>query len=268
MNQENINAIAEILKVSSEDLVKMLGEGAPAVQINLTTFTEEELKKFKSNTYQEGKKAGIEMDVDSVKKEEGVETSSKTVKGLVEAIKKKVLEDAKIEPNQKLTEMEQKVKTLQQTITEQTAQLSEKDKAVQEVQIKGELYQHINLDANGPALGKDDVITLMKNSGFEFKLEEGKTVVYKDGEKQQDKMANALSAGDVIKGFMSEKKLITVTPDVKGRGGNNQVPPAGPSTLSELKARFKAEGKSELGEEFMKAVQEATKSNPDFNLAA
>lgn len=265
LKPEQIQKIESLLKITGlEEAIKSETETEITIP-EIETFDQEELKKLRSNSYQEGKKAGVEMDVDAIKKELGIESSSKTVKGLVEAIQKKTLEDAKIEPEKKVTELTEKIATLQNTVREYEGKIAEKDNEVANTKINGELYKHIpNLGDNGPALGTDDVIQLMRGSGYEFKLEEGQTVAYKGGKRIEDKMATPLNLGDVVKGFMAEKKLIG-TP-AAGRGAGNAPATGRPTKFSELRKEFEAQGKNIQGEEFMNLVAKEKKENPDFDL--
>lgn len=265
LKPEQIQKIESLLKIQGLSEAITSTEESSLDIPEVETFSEDELKRLKSNSYQEGKKAGVEMDVDAIKKELNIESNSKTVKGLVEAIQKKTLEDAKIEPEKKVAELTERISTLTNTVKEYETKLSEKDNEVNSVKINGELYKHIpSLGENGPALGQDDVIQLMRANGYEFKLEEGKTVAYKQGKRLEDKMATPLAAGDVVKGFMSEKKLIGTTPT--GRGGGDKKATGRPMNLSELKESFKAQGKHTQGQEFMDMAQKEKKENPDFDL--
>ena len=230
-------------------------------------FKEDELQTLKSNSYKDGKKAGVEMDVDDVKKELGLDFQGKSVKGLIEAHKKKVLEDAKIEPAEKVKELEAKVTTLQSTVQSQEKLLADKETEVSGVKTKSELYKHIPDFGDRLALGQDDVIQLMQSNGYEFKLENGSLVPYKNGQQLQDKTANPLPAKDVVNAFLTEKKLIIPESVNGGRGAGDNKPPAAAMKLSEIKKTFEAAGKSVLGAEFAEAVAQAAKDNPEFKMS-
>lgn len=271
LSTNTINKLAALAKLKPEDLTAAITaatETELTIDEKLSTFSDDELKTLKSNTYADGKKAGVEMSVDEVKKKLSLDFQGKTVEGLAEAAMKKGFADAKIEPDQRVKELTDKVTNLQKTVTDQEKALKAKDSEVSSVKIKGELYKHIPTPGeNGPALGQDDVIQLMQANGYEFKLNESGTIVpYKDGKPVVDKLENIVPAKDVVTGFMKEKKIITETITPDGRGGGNHKPPATPGRLSDLKKEFEAQGKSTLGEEFMKAVETAAATNKDFDM--
>jgi hypothetical protein len=269
LKQETIQKIEQLLKIKGlAEAIRSEGEVDLSISEDLTVYSEEEVKTLKSNSYKEGKRAGVEMEVDDLKKELGLDFQGKTVKGLVEASQKKALQDAKVEPEKKVQELSEKISTLQKTVQEQEKAIQAKDQEVTGVKINGELYKHIPQFGEGaPALAADEVITLMKANGYEFRLEEGRLVPYKNGQPLQDKTANPLEAKDVVTGFLQEKKLlIPDAPPVSGRGGGDRKPPARAGRLSELKKTFSEQGKSLQGEEFYKAVDQALKDNPEFDM--
>lgn len=270
LKKEVIAKLAALAKIKVEDLQAAITAEAEtdlAIDETVASYSPDELTQLKNNEYKSGKEKGVEMAIKEAKEKHGFEFQGKTIDGLVEAASKKALAEAKLEPNQKVQELTEKITNLQKTVGEYEGKLTEKDKEVMSVKINGELYKHIPKPGeNGPALGADDVIQLMRANGYEFKLEEGKTVTYKDGKVVQDKVSNPLSAGDVVQSFMKEKKLITEDQQIGGRGGNGGNAPAGYSKLSDLTNKYKAEGKSLLGEDFSKEVAEAQKANPNFDL--
>jgi hypothetical protein len=187
--------------------------------------------------------------------------------GLLNAYKNKILADAKIEPAEKVKELEQKLSTLQKTVGEYEQTLAAKDSEVTSVKINTELYKHIPAPKeDGPALDQDDIIDMMRRKGYDYKLEGGKVVVYKDGQKMTDKVGNDLGAKDVVESFLKERKLITeAAPLPTGRGAGDGKQTTVFTKFSEVKSHFEAQGKSINGEEFMNKVNELAKS-PDFKM--
>lgn len=263
LKNQTLEQIATLLKIKKADLeaaIKAEAETDIEIDANLQTFSESDLKTLKNNSYKEGKAAGIEMEVDAVKKAEGLEFTGKTVAALLEAKAAKVIADAKIEPDKKVRELETKVATLTTTVSDYESQIAAKDAEINGIRVNSELYQHIpSFGDKGPALGADDVIQLMKASGYEAKMEDGKTVFYKAGAKLTDKLGNATAPKDVISAFIAEKKLAPVEGGGAGGRGAGDGGGASASSLTALKAKFTAEGKSLLGQEFSQAVQEAAK---------
>jgi hypothetical protein len=272
LKKEAIQKIATFLKIKDTDLetaIKDEKEVDISIPEKLSTFTDDEVQTLKTNEYKSGKEAGVEMAVKDAKEKLGLNFTGKSIDGLVEAATKKALDDAKIAPDAKVEELQTKITTLQGTVKEYETKLAEKETEVSGIKLNGELYKHIPKPGeNGPALGADAVIMLMKAEGFEFKQENGAVVAYKGGKAVIDKLSNNLPVNEVISGFMKEKKLISEEAAPGGRGGGDKLPSGKAMKLSELKKQFADQGKSLLGEEFSQAVAQASKDNKEFDLSA
>lgn len=272
LKKETLQKIATLTKTKIEDLEKAIKDEKEVdfvIPDKLTVLDDAEVQTLKTNEYNSGKVAGVEMSVKETKDKMGLNFSGKTIEGLVEAATKKALDDAKVTPDEKVKELEGKITTLQGTVKEYETKMAEKDSEVTTIKTNSELYKHIPAPGeNGPALGADDVIQLMKANGYEFKNENGAITAYKGGKQLQDKLSNALPVKDVVSGFMKEKKLIIEDGTPGGRGGGDKKAAVKATKYSELEKQFKADGKSLLGEEFSKAVQQAVKDNKEFDMNA
>lgn len=272
LSAATLKKIASLLKVQESDLdsaIKATEEKEVEIADNLHVFNQTEYDTLKNNEYKSGKEKGIEMAVKESRDKLGLDFSGKTIDGLLESYNKKILADAKKEPSEKVAELESKVKTLQSTVQDYEAKLTEKDTEVSSIRTKSELLKHIpKLSDKAPALDQDDIITMMKSKGYEFKIEDGKIITTKDGNVIQDKLSNPLSAKDIIDGFLREKKFIIDEGTPGGRGDAGSGGAFKASKLSELKQQFEKEGKNTLGQEFSQAAQAAVKENPDFDLNA
>lgn len=270
LKKETLQKIATLAKVKVEDLetaIKDEKEVDVVIPEKLATFTDDEVQTLKTNEYKSGKEAGVEMAVKESKEKLGLTFTGKTIDGLVEAATKKALDDAKIAPDAKVQELEGKISTLQGTVKEYETKIAEKDSEVSTIKTNSELYKHIPIPGeNGPALSQDDVIGMMKNNGYEFRNENGAITSYKGGKKMTDKLSNDLPLKDVVSEFMKEKKLVSEEVVPGGRGGKDEKPGAKAMKLSDLKKQFTDQGKSLLGEEFNKAVQQAVKDNKEFDM--
>jgi hypothetical protein len=269
LKKETIKQIATLLKLKEADLeaaIKAETETEVTIDAKLQAFDETELQTLKSNSYKEGKKAGVEMEVDEIKKELGYDFQGKTVKGLVEFNKKKVLEDAKIEPEQKVKDLTEKLSNIQKNYTDLEGKLAEKDKEVSSVKIKTEVFKYIPAFGEESGFDQEDVYNKMQREGYDFRIEDGKTVAYKNGTKVLDKVSNPLELKDVINTYVVEKKIVTPETIPAGRGGGNGKANSTFGTLTELKKQFTDQNKSLLGAEFSEALDKAVKANPEFAL--
>lgn len=264
LSKETIEKIALFLKIKATDLSAAIADSAEvAVTLNetLSLFTEDEITQVKNNEYKKGKAAGVEMDIKDAKEKLGLDFTGKTLDGLIEAVSKKTLADAKIAPDTKYAELNDKFTALQKTASEYEGKLTEKDNEVTGIKIHSEIVKHIPANAT---LSPDEIIGLMRMKGHEFKMVDGKIVTFKDGKELQDKLSNAMNASDVIGGFVKERKFVPEAVQ-GGRGGQDSKHSTTFTTLSQIKESFKANGKSTLGAEFSQAVTEAAKV-PEFDM--
>jgi hypothetical protein len=270
IDKQTLQKLAIVAKVKLEDLEAAQTakeDTAVAIPEKLSSYTDDEVQTLKTNEYNSGKVAGVEMAVKDTKEKMGLNFSGKTIDGLLEAATKKALDEAKIQPDKQVQELQEKVTNLQNTVKGYETKMAEKDVEVSGMRINGELYKHIPAPGdNGPALSQDNIIQLMKGDGYEFKQDNGIVAAYKSGKQLQDKLSNPLPVKDVITEFLKEKKLVTEEGTPGGRGGDDKKPPVKATKLSELKKNFTDQGKSLLGEEFSQAVTQAVKDNKDFDL--
>lgn len=272
LKKETLQLIAKLTKTKVEDIEKAIKDEKEvdiSIDEKITPFSEEEITMLKTNTYNEGKKAGVEMEIKEVKEKLGLQFQGKSIDGLLEAHSKKVLADAKIEPEKKVQELNEKLSNVQKTVSEYEEKLKAKDSEVKLIRRKTELSKYIPAPSeDGPALEADDIIRMMEGKGYEFTDNEtGVLVIKKDGKEVVDKVSNPLPVKDVITGFMKDKKLIVEPAVPGGRGGGDKKDSGITTKLSEIKSRFAAEGKSTLGSEFKQAVDAAVKANPEFDLS-
>lgn len=269
IKKEVIAKLSALAKVKVEDLTAAL-EGTEEKDIEISdkviSFTDDEVTTLKNNEYKKGKSDGIEIEVKKFKEEKGLDFQGKTLEGLAEALTKKTLADAKIEPNKQIEELNTKLTNLQKTVQEKERLLEQKEGEVTRVKTNNELYKVV---PQVEGLDPDDVVGLMERKGYEFKMDNGKVVVHKDGNLLIDKLSNAIAPKDAISEFVKEKGFGIKAGDGKtpgGRGGGDGISGGKPTKVSELKKKFESEGKSLIGEEFQAAVKAAIADNADFDL--
>lgn len=150
-----------------------------------------------------------------------------------------------------------KVTTLQNTVKEFETKLSEKDSEVSSIKTQTETLKHIPAGTKLPA---EKVIGLMKMDGYDFQIVEGKLTPFLNGKEVQDHLSNALDPKTVIAKYVTDNNLSETQQQQQqgGRGGGDQNQTKH-LKLSEIKAKYQAEGKSTLGQEFAKEVEEAAK---------
>jgi len=269
LKKETIKQIATLLKIKDADLEAAItaeAETDVAIDSKLQAFDETELQTLKENEVKKGRTIGVEIAVKDVKEKLGLEFQGKSIDGLVTAATKKALEDAKIEPEKRVKDVEEKLSNIQKSYKELETKFAEKDNEVTAVKIKTEVFKHIPAFGEDSGFDQEDVYNKMQREGYDFKIEDGKTVAYKGGAKVLDKVSNPLELKDVVNTFVVEKKIVTPEKVVAGRGGGNGAANSKFGSLSELKKTFTDQGKSTLGSEFKQAVDKAVKDNPELAL--
>lgn len=267
LKKEAIALIAKLTKTKAEDLeaaIKDEKEVDITIDEKLNVFSDDEIQTIKNNEYKNGKTTGVEMTVKETKEKMGLDFTGKTIDGLITAAQKKALDDAKIEPAKQVTELQEKLKTVQATATELQTKLAEKETEVSTVKTQQLILKDLPTNTTLPS---DKVLLLMKADGYEYKVEEGKIVWSKDGKVQTDKLGNALATKDIATEYITANKLIVEEGGAGGRGGKD-TPPGGKGggKLSDIKKKFEAEGKSTLGQEFSNAVKAAAEADKDFDM--
>jgi len=223
--QDFIARLAKDYNAPADKLEKLIPQDVEEVEIELpelTVFTAESLEKFKteygSTKYNEGKTAGSEMTVKEIKKLAGLEIEGKDPNVVLSEYQKKVLADAKIEPEKKVKEITEKFESLQKTYqTDMAAKDSEIQKfqtLVVEKDINHMIIQQMPaLDKLKPA----QAAVLFKTE-YEVKKTDTGVEVYKGGQLLKDKLEKPIPLDDVLSSYLKESGFI----GADGRGGGNE----------------------------------------------
>jgi prefoldin subunit 5 len=274
LKKEAISKIATNLKIKEADLIAALTatEETDITIPEINSFTTDELAtrdtNLKATGYTEGKIAGTEMLIKDLKTKHAIEIDSKDADKFIDAFKDKVLKEAKVEPNQKISELNATIAQLQGNITafdtEKAGYLNQINAIKIDSKLSGLLPKNIN-----PVLTSDIIMNDLK-SNYEFTSEDGKSVVKKDGQILKDaKLVEPLSWDTVINQHLAERKWLVEEPASKqGRGVGSDSSGGIKLRLSDFVAEWKAAGKSENSAEFTSAVMAAKEANPSFDMNA
>lgn len=277
LKKEDISKIAKLLKLDEAALNTALTATEETVLTipELSVFTTDELTARDQNTkttgYAEGKTAGVEMLVKDLKAKHGVEIDSKDPEKFIEAFKANVLKDAKVEPNQKITELNGVIETLKGNIAKFDTEKSEYEKKLSQVYLEKDLTAKLPKNL-AEIIDHSTALNELK-ANYEFAVEDGKPVVKKGGQIVRDsKTQDALPWEAVITNHLKEKKWLSEEGGTQGRqgraGGTDSGSGGVPLKLSELSESWTAEGKSIQSAEFTQAVLKAREANPSFDMTA
>lgn len=227
IKQDQLKVIADVLRVDADSISKAI---TSQEEVELTipaikSYTDDELAEFKKNVIEAAKpeiwKAASEITIKNIKKDAGLEFEGKDHNILIEKFREKILTDAKIEPDKKLSEKEQLINELRNKIEEidgsYKKQLTEKEQAINDIKITGVINSHIP-DELSDGWTKSDLAVLFRNSHDVFE-ENGRLYVKKNGQVVSDnKTLRPIELSDVVRSFVTDKGVIKAS---KGRGGAN-----------------------------------------------
>lgn len=165
-------------------------------------------KRAGADSYNDGKKAGEEMFGKELKRIAGIDIEGRNAEKVINAIKTAALEEAKLEPTKRITELEEDKKKLQQAIKETEEKLAESEKTFNhkltnieiEALIKNTLPEKLT---NG--LTRDQLYKLYKSDREFTKTETGIAMIDPiTKEVIKDKKLNPVSITDDLKNFVSQ----------------------------------------------------------------
>jgi len=275
LKKEALEKLAKLSKIEVsvlEAAIKATEEQDIAIP-ELNVFTADELATRDSNAkktgYNEGKVAGLEIAVKEQKEKLGIDVEGKTLDVLIDAYGKKILADAKIEPNAKVAELTTSLKKVQDNLAAEIEAKKQLEGTITSIKTENTLISMFP-DNVSDILSKNEILGIVK-AKYEFVTEDGKLVVKENGQIVKDTTTqNALDPKDVIKNYLTERKLVVEgDPKRQGRGGEGDSGKGGAILkLSELEKSFTDAGKSLQGQEFNAALDSAMKANPSFDMNA
>ena len=267
MNKKLIESIAKLAKVSDvEALTKALqSESDTDFKLdtdNLVIRTKEEDSQYKNNIIEDAKpsiwKEATEIQIKNMKKEIGLDFEGKKPEDFISNFKSKVLEEAEVEPNQKINELNTSLETLRTQLKAKDSKFSELQQSIETDKRKFKAQTLIPELSNG--LNKDEATALYFMS-HEVK-EDG---IYVNGEKQKDKMEKALSFEESVSKFV-ESKGWNAPPKPTGRGGGAGSEGASsdlPTTIEEYDEYIKEKGYNPGSQEANAVLNDMVKADKD-----
>lgn len=274
LKQEQISKIEKLLKLPKGSLSEAITSDTEAeVEIpELTVLDETGLNKLKSTSYNEGKKASLEIHIKEYAEENGLEIPQKdrNIKSFAEIVKAAALEEAGAKPDEKVQKKQQEIDRIKAEYNKLKAEKEEVEGKVSKAESKAALFQSV------PSLGEgqipvDKLVRLMEADGYQFANENGKLSI-KDpsGNDIKTNTLEDIAPKDILTGYAKEiglyREATEPEPPMRGRGGGNPNPAPVFTKQSELKAHYEKSGKSINGEEYLNHVRQLRTENPDFKV--
>ena len=233
ISNKSIEKMAKTLGVDKAKIEEALSaETDIDIEIpDVKVLTTDGLRKIESEKYNEGKEAGIEIEVKKFKTENNLQFSGKSISDLAAHL-------------QSVSDVEGRVRKLQENLTVAERKAVEAEQKLENVALENEIYNAIPAEYSG--LSKRALKVLAEvDGGYTFKKEDGKLVAYKDGQSVRDERTqNNLAASDVLKTFFEVDKGFKVgneptATERKGRGGEGI--PAKPAATNMKRSEIEKE---------------------------
>ena len=222
---ENINELAKFVKGGADVLQKAIdSEEKTSLEFIEGGFvSDEELTTLKESIAKDAKKvyesAGYDYAMKDIKKDFGIELEGKDRKVILDAIQKKIIADAKIDPDKKVADLSLSLSNLQ---TQYETDLGLKDTEIgslkgnlRDYQINTDLTNFIPDGLNG--IDVKDFMTVAKTTA-NFEYDNDILVVKKGDTILKDKMEKPISPKDYLTELATNKKWL----QSEGRGGGDE----------------------------------------------
>ena len=263
LKKNDIDKLAGMLTIDAEVLAKAItDEKEVDITIpDLKFFKNEDLELLLDNRgkerYEAGKTAEREMLFKDLSKEAGLETI-KDKNDFIKAYKGKILEEAKIEPEKKVKELETSLANLQKQVQEEQTKYVNLESQIKTEKTKFKVQSLIPEIPETVGLNKEEATSL-----FFMNYEVKDDGVYKNGTLLKDNLERPLDITQAVTGFLAEKGW---NKQPSGRGGG--APGAGGNfkitTMEEFQAHLKEKGIQEGSAEANSLLAKVAKETPEI----
>lgn len=262
MNKKLIESLAKLAKVQDVEAFTKALESETDTDFKLDTDnliirTKDEDEKYKTNIISEIKpeiwKEATEIQIKNMKKDLGLEFDGKKPEDFIENFKSKILNEAKIEPNKKIDELNASLESLRSKLSEKESAFSELQSKIENEKIKFKAHTLIPELDNG--LTKEEAVSL-----FFMNHEIKEDGIYKNGQKLKDNLESPLSLEDSVKTFVESKGWGQKQPTGRGGGAKSEGKSSSlPTNIDEYDAYIKEKGWNAGSQEANAVLQEMAK---------
>lgn len=219
MNKKAIEALAKALKLDVKELTQAIETEDAEFSVPEGRFLTPEqegqlLDNHGERKYIEGAKAAKEMQLKEMSDKLGFEERVKDPEKLLEAYKKKILEEAKAEPNDKIKTLEESLETLRAKIGEKNTEIETLKNDYSKKVDKLEIQSYFTGVPEDKGITPEEAASL-----FLMKHETKEDGIYLDGKILQDDMAKPLTKKAAVEKFISDRGWNAE--DFKGNAGKS-----------------------------------------------
>jgi len=250
-----INLNGKEIELSDEVVKQALEKNEVlTVQKDLVIRSIEDDETFKTNLRSEAKQTGIEIAIKEYRDKLGLDFQGKNMEAFTEALTKKVLNDANIEPEERLKGVLKDLDTLKEV---NQRLISEKEQVQNDFVgfknnfiIQDELNKSI---PNNTILPREDMVTLIKNK-FEFEVDNNRTLIKQNGEVLKNTTTlDPLSPKDVLDRFFTDNPSY-LKPVDGGSGGIDSTGSQSKQTIEKFIEEMQGKGVALNSESFNKEL--------------
>lgn len=266
-------ALAKVDVKALEDAQKDASEKDVEIAADLTSFTAADLQARDQNNKESGKSgyitAGKEIAIKDLKAKAGLEYDGKDIETFLNKHKEAVLKEAKVNPDQRVQDLQQQVDTLRQTQTRLEGELTQAKTAGEISNRNAKILA--NLPKNRNASLSDEDYLLLINNRLKFETVDGKEQIKgPDGQVYRNQKAEALGLSEVLTEVFTKTAGWLAAPGKDGRGGKGDPPPGGgggePASYTEAEKAWIEQGKSTNSAEFTTYVSSLASKNKEFKM--
>jgi len=246
LNTKTVEALATTLKVDAAKLSAELvsneadtskqqtkvSELINGIEVLSPTDKTTLLENHGRSKYNEGALAGKEILLKNLAKEYGLKDvtiteAPKLINKIVEIEKEK----SGISTDEKIKTLSSEKEALQQTVLAKEAEITKwkgeienvKTSTVIQSQVNSAIAE-LNIDAHANQIsGQKEILSMAFLSKHEIKVEDGRSVVYKDGRKLVDHLQNPVSVSQAMKEFAPSYVTLKSTPGGRGEQSSTQT---------------------------------------------
>jgi hypothetical protein len=279
LKKADLQKLAKLAKIKETDLetaIKATEEVAVTIPDDLYVLTAADLEVRDTNTRNDGIKAGKEIGIKEVRTAAGLDESvGKDAGKIATAIGAKAVTDAKIEPDKKVTMLNQQVAELQKSVGDRDTEIAGLKKANEQSTLDTKILAALPKNRAG-LLTDAQYLTLIKTERT-FDVVDGNLVVKAGNDVVRDgSTKNPLALDKAIESLFSEKKWIDGaggsggSGGAGGRGGGDTNTPGKFTKRSEVVEAHEKAGKKLTGQDGIALTEQLAqlkKDNPEFDLA-
>ncbi len=262
LNKATTDQIAGMLGLQAEDFAQALSsEKEEELTLKEGRFlTGDEVEEIKDNhgktRYDAGAEASREMLLKNMSKDVGFEENIKDPSKFITAFKEQILNEANIEPDKKISELESSLEKLRGVVQTKDEDYLKLQTEVEGRKVKFDVQSFIPDMPSGLGISKEEATSLFF---MNREIKDGN--VLKNGEIVKNGMEKPISVENAVKDFVTEKGWNAVP---TGRGGGSGSNGSTRSTMQDYKDTLKERGLREGSMEANALLSEIAKEHPEI----